>query len=55
MTLAGGAIFGLFIGTIIVSISSTIGATMAMINCRYYSGMPSRKTETDHEKGKSWS
>ena len=35
MTLAGGAIFGLLYGTIIVSIASTIGATLAMINCRY--------------------
>lgn len=35
MTLAGGAIFGLVTGIILVSVSSTIGATMAMINCRY--------------------
>ncbi len=35
MTLAGGAVFGLVMGTIIVSIASTTGATLAMINCRY--------------------
>lgn len=35
MTIAGGAIFGLVTGTILVSFASTIGATMAMINCRY--------------------
>ena len=35
MTIAGGAIFGLVTGTILVSFSSTIGATLAMINCRY--------------------
>ncbi len=35
MTLAGGAIFGLVTGTIVVSIVSTIGATFAMLNCRY--------------------
>ncbi|MCH7764505.1 MAG: dihydrolipoyl dehydrogenase [Candidatus Marinimicrobia bacterium] len=35
MTLAGGAIFGLFYGIIIVSVASTLGATFAMLNCRY--------------------
>ncbi|MFQ6677820.1 MAG: dihydrolipoyl dehydrogenase [Fidelibacterota bacterium] len=35
MTLAGGAIFGLITGTIIVSVASTMGATFAMLNCRY--------------------
>ncbi len=35
MTLASGAIFGLGIGIIVVSIASTIGATFAMVNCRY--------------------
>jgi len=35
LTLAGGAIFGLFYGIIIVSAVSTIGATLAMLNCRY--------------------
>lgn len=35
MTLAGGAMFGLLAGTIIVSISSTIGATLACIFARY--------------------
>ncbi|MBT3179788.1 MAG: TVP38/TMEM64 family protein, partial [Candidatus Marinimicrobia bacterium] len=35
MTIAGGAIFGLIPGIILVSVSSTLGATMAMMNCRY--------------------
>ena len=35
LTLAGGAIFGLFWGTVIVSISSTIGATAAFLAARY--------------------
>ncbi|MBT8347099.1 MAG: TVP38/TMEM64 family protein [Desulfofustis sp.] len=35
MTLAGGAVFGLVTGTIIVSFASTIGATMACIVSRY--------------------
>ncbi len=34
MTLAGGAIFGLFWGTILVSFASTIGATVAMLVAR---------------------
>ncbi|MBS1172794.1 MAG: pyridine nucleotide-disulfide oxidoreductase, partial [Proteobacteria bacterium] len=29
MTLAGGAIFGLLVGTIVISFASTIGATLA--------------------------
>ena len=36
LTLAGGAIFGLFYGTIWVSISSTIGATLAFLLSRYF-------------------
>jgi len=36
LTLAGGAIFGFWIGTIVISFSSTIGATLAFINCRYF-------------------
>jgi uncharacterized membrane protein YdjX (TVP38/TMEM64 family) len=35
LTLAGGAIFGLFWGTVIVSIASTIGATAAFLAARY--------------------
>jgi len=35
MTLAGGAFFGLLAGTLIVSISSTIGATCACIAARF--------------------
>jgi pyruvate/2-oxoglutarate dehydrogenase complex dihydrolipoamide dehydrogenase (E3) component/uncharacterized membrane protein YdjX (TVP38/TMEM64 family) len=35
MTLAGGAIFGLVLGTIIVSFASTIGATLAFLTSRY--------------------
>ncbi len=35
MTLAGGAIFGLFWGTLIVSFASTIGATLAFLASRF--------------------
>ncbi len=35
MTLAGGAVFGLFYGTLLVSFSSTIGATLAFLFSRY--------------------
>ena len=35
MTLAGGALFGLFIGTVIVSFASTIGATLACFISRF--------------------
>ena len=35
MTLAGGAVFGLVTGTIVVSFASTIGATLACIVSRY--------------------
>jgi uncharacterized membrane protein YdjX (TVP38/TMEM64 family) len=35
MTLAGGAVFGLVTGTVIVSFASTIGATLACIVSRY--------------------
>jgi pyruvate/2-oxoglutarate dehydrogenase complex dihydrolipoamide dehydrogenase (E3) component/uncharacterized membrane protein YdjX (TVP38/TMEM64 family) len=35
MTLAGGAVFGLFTGLILVSFASTIGATLAFIFSRY--------------------
>ena len=35
LTIAGGALFGLFAGTIIVSFASTIGATLACFVARY--------------------
>ncbi len=35
MTLLGGAIFGLWVGTIVVSFASSIGATLAMLFARY--------------------
>ncbi|HEY8095303.1 MAG TPA: FAD-dependent oxidoreductase, partial [Methylobacter sp.] len=35
LTLAGGAVFGLFWGTLIVSFSSTIGATLAFLSARF--------------------
>jgi pyruvate/2-oxoglutarate dehydrogenase complex dihydrolipoamide dehydrogenase (E3) component/uncharacterized membrane protein YdjX (TVP38/TMEM64 family) len=35
MTLAGGAVFGLFYGTLLVSFASTIGATLAFLFSRY--------------------
>lgn len=35
MTLAGGVIFGLFVGTLIVSFASTIGATLAFLLSRF--------------------
>jgi uncharacterized membrane protein YdjX (TVP38/TMEM64 family) len=35
MTLAGGAFFGVFVGTLLVSFASTIGATLAFLGSRY--------------------
>ena len=35
MTLGGGAFFGLFTGTVIVSFASSIGATLAMLIARF--------------------
>jgi pyruvate/2-oxoglutarate dehydrogenase complex dihydrolipoamide dehydrogenase (E3) component/uncharacterized membrane protein YdjX (TVP38/TMEM64 family) len=35
LTLAGGALFGLFWGTLIVSFASTIGATLAFLSARF--------------------
>jgi pyruvate/2-oxoglutarate dehydrogenase complex dihydrolipoamide dehydrogenase (E3) component/uncharacterized membrane protein YdjX (TVP38/TMEM64 family) len=35
MTLAGGAIFGLVVGTVVVSFASSIGATLAFLTSRY--------------------
>jgi len=35
MTLAGGALFGLWIGTLVVSFASTIGATLACLISRF--------------------
>ena len=42
LTLAGGAIFGLFLGTILVSFCSTIGATAAFLITRYFFRNPVR-------------
>lgn len=36
LTLAGGALFGLVIGTIVVSFASSIGATLAFLASRYF-------------------
>jgi pyruvate/2-oxoglutarate dehydrogenase complex dihydrolipoamide dehydrogenase (E3) component/uncharacterized membrane protein YdjX (TVP38/TMEM64 family) len=38
LTLAGGALFGLLWGTVIVSFASTIGATLSMLAARYVFG-----------------
>ena len=35
LTLAGGALFGLLIGTVVISFASTIGATLACLVSRY--------------------
>jgi pyruvate/2-oxoglutarate dehydrogenase complex dihydrolipoamide dehydrogenase (E3) component/uncharacterized membrane protein YdjX (TVP38/TMEM64 family) len=35
MTLAGGAVFGLLVGTLVVSFASTLGATLAFVTARY--------------------
>jgi pyruvate/2-oxoglutarate dehydrogenase complex dihydrolipoamide dehydrogenase (E3) component/uncharacterized membrane protein YdjX (TVP38/TMEM64 family) len=35
MTLAGGALFGLILGTILISFASTIGATLAFLTSRF--------------------
>jgi len=35
LTLAGGLLFGLFVGTVIVSFASTIGATLSMLFARF--------------------
>lgn len=36
VTLIGGSLFGLWAGTLIVSIAATIGATLAMLSARYF-------------------
>lgn len=38
MTLAGGAVFGLWLGTVLVSFASSIGATLAFLVSRYLFG-----------------
>ncbi|MBG56445.1 MAG: TVP38/TMEM64 family protein [Deltaproteobacteria bacterium] len=38
LSLAGGALFGLTLGTLVVSFASTIGATLAMLISRYLLG-----------------
>lgn len=35
MTLAGGALFGLLVGTVVISFASTIGATLACLAARF--------------------
>lgn len=35
LTLAGGALFGLLVGTLIISFASTLGATLAFLASRY--------------------
>jgi len=35
LTLVGGALFGLGVGTLVVSFASTLGATLAMLSARY--------------------
>jgi pyruvate/2-oxoglutarate dehydrogenase complex dihydrolipoamide dehydrogenase (E3) component/uncharacterized membrane protein YdjX (TVP38/TMEM64 family) len=35
LTLAGGALFGFFLGTVIVSVCSTVGATLAFLSSRF--------------------
>ncbi len=35
LTLAGGAVFGLWWGTLLVSFASTLGATLAFLGCRF--------------------
>ncbi len=35
MTLAGGAVFGLMVGTVLVSVASTLGATLAFLVARF--------------------
>lgn len=35
LTLAGGALFGLYVGTVVVSLASTIGATLACLVSRF--------------------
>ena len=35
ITLAGGAIFGVLVGTVLVSVASSIGATLAFLSSRF--------------------
>ena len=41
LTLAGGAIFGLLWGTLIVSFASSLGATLAFLAARFFAAAPS--------------
>ncbi len=43
LTLLGGAIFGLWLGTVLVSVASTIGATLAFLGTRWLLGDYVRK------------
>jgi uncharacterized membrane protein YdjX (TVP38/TMEM64 family) len=47
MTLLGGALFGLVVGTVLVSFSSTIGATAAFLAARYILREPIQKKFAD--------
>ena len=50
MTLAGGALFGLLLGTVIVSFASTIGATLAFLVARFLLRQPLRDRYGDRLK-----
>ncbi len=47
MTLAGGAFFGLFVGVAVVSVASTIGATLAFLVARFVLREPLRRKYSD--------
>ena len=47
LTLAGGAIFGVLIGTLLVSFASTIGATLAFLASRFLFREPIQKRFSD--------
>ena len=42
LTLAGGALFGFWVGVVVVSFASTIGATLAFLGARYLLGDAAR-------------
>jgi uncharacterized membrane protein YdjX (TVP38/TMEM64 family) len=50
LTLAGGAIFGLFWGTIIVSFASTIGSSLAFLSARFLFRDTVQKKFAEHLK-----
>jgi uncharacterized membrane protein YdjX (TVP38/TMEM64 family) len=48
LTLAGGALFGVVVGTVVVSFASTIGATVAFLAARYlFAGFARRRLGLD--------